>query len=173
MCVYTTGSTNATRRLESLSQDPQVHFRRHCAGILATTATATANTAADAKSLRGTEEGRRERRHGERDAVACGAAAPVGKIGSTWCTIEAALTGGDAAKPSLRLPRVELVICTIASQKVHVYKQDVLNETIAFIRRDAIPKSIMTTLSVCPFPIAMTSPYGRAGDTALTLTQSL
>ena len=79
-------------------------MREHHAGILATaaaTAAAAANTTADAKSLRGTEEGRREGRHGERDAIPCRAAAPVGEIGSAWGTIEAALIGGDAAKLGL------------------------------------------------------------------------
>jgi hypothetical protein len=114
MRACTTGPTNAPRRLESLSSNPQVHMREHHAGILATAAATAANTAANAKSLRGTEEGCREGCHGERDAIPCRAAAPVGEIRSAWSTIEAALIGEDAAKPSLRLPRVDLVIGTIA-----------------------------------------------------------
>src|SRR6267142_2327246 len=156
--AYTTGPTNATRRLESLSSDPQVHMREHHAGILATATATAANTAADAKSLRGTEEGRREGCDGERDAVPCRAAAPVGEIGSTWCTIEAALIGGDAAKLSLRLPRVDLVIDTTISQEVHVYEQDALNETIAFHSEQCDPEA--NNDDARPFPIAMTSPYG-------------
>ena len=98
MWAYTAGSTNATRRFESLLSDPQVHARGH-----------RADAAADANPIRGTEE----RYHGKRVAVACGTAAPVGTIGSAR-TIEAVLTGGDAAKSRPRLLRVELVIGTIA-----------------------------------------------------------
>jgi hypothetical protein len=122
MRAYTAGPTNATRRLESPPPDPKVHVREHRGGILATTATAdatatantTANATAGAKPIRSTDEGCRERCYGERDALACRAAPTVGEIGSARCTIEAVLTGGDAAKPRPCLLRVELVMGTIA-----------------------------------------------------------
>jgi hypothetical protein len=128
MWMYAAGSTNATRCLESLPSDPQVHIRGHRAIIFATaTATATttaaaadtsttADTAAGANPIRGTEEERRERCHGERDAVTCRAAAPIDEIGSARNAVEAILTGGDAAEPRPRLLRIDLVIGSIVGK---------------------------------------------------------
>jgi len=124
---WANGSTNATRRLESLPSDPQVHIRGHRAIIFATaTATTTTAAAADtsttagaaagANPIRGTEEERRERCHGERDAVTCGAAAPIDEIGSARNAVEAILTGVMRQSPVPRLLRIDLVIGSIVGK---------------------------------------------------------